>query len=348
MGFRVSVAGASGYAGGELLRLLAAHPDIEIGAMAAGSHSGEPVGSVHPHLTSLADRLLVATAPSALADADVAVLALPHGQSTRLAAAVRASGTRVVDLGADHRLRTAAEWERFYGGPHENPAALGTWPYGLPELPGRRAALHGADAVAVPGCYPTATTLALAPLLAAGLVEAADLVVVALSGTSGAGRAAKASLLSSEVMGDATAYKVAAHQHTPEIRQSLGDAAGAPVGLSFTTVLAPMPRGILATCTATVRAGVTEADLRAALLAAYDGEPFVRVLPPGQWPHTAATLGSNACHLQVALDAEAARAVVVSAIDNLGKGAAGQAVQCLNLVLGLPETAGLTADGVAP
>jgi N-acetyl-gamma-glutamyl-phosphate reductase len=338
MGTTAAVAGASGYAGGELLRLLLGHPELAVGPLAAGSSAGRPVHEVHPHLPALAGRSFVETDPDVLAEADVVFLALPHGESAAVAAALP-PGLPVVDLGADHRLGDPAAWERFYGTPH-----AGTWVYGLPEL--FREDLPGETRVAAPGCYPTAVSLALAPLLAAGLAEPDDVVVVAASGTSGAGRAAKANLLGSEVMGDLSAYKVGAHQHAPEIRQTLGRAAGAAVGLSFTPVLAPMPRGILATCTA--RTTATAEQLRAALRARYDDEPFVHVLPDGAWPHTAATIGSNSCHLQVAVDEDAGRAVVVSAIDNLGKGAAGQALQCANLLLDLPETAGLSASGVAP
>jgi N-acetyl-gamma-glutamyl-phosphate reductase len=343
MGQRVSVAGASGYAGGELLRLLLGHPGLELAAVCAGSNAGTPVTELHPHLLELAGRTFAATDAETLADADLAFLALPHGESAALARELVAAGTIVIDLGADHRLKDAAAWQRWYAGPH-----AGAWPYGLPELPGARAKLAGSDRVAVPGCYPTAVSLALAPLITAGLVEPDDLVVVAASGTSGAGRAAKPSLLGTEVMGDLAAYKVAGHQHTPEIVQALSHAGGTPVSLSFTTILAPMPRGILATSTATLKSGVTTADLHDALQAAYGTEPFVHVLPAGRWPHTAATIGSNSCQLQVTADHDAHRAVVVSALDNLGKGAAGQAVQCANLALGLPETTGLLVNGVAP
>ena len=287
------------------------------------------------------------TDAAALAEADAVLLALPHGQSGPLAARLPAS-LPVVDLGADHRLTDGAAWDRWYGGADALPHA-GTWVYGLPELPGRRAAVAAARRVANPGCYPTAVALALAPLLAAGLVEPADVVVVAASGTSGAGRAARAHLLGSEVMGDVTAYKVGGHQHVAEIAQTLtGAAGGTRCHPSFTPVLAPVPRGILATCTARATLGTDAAAVRDALAAAYADEPFVHVLAEGEWPHTAATAGTNAVHLQAALDPDAVRVVVVAAQDNLGKGAAGQALQNLNLVLGLPETAGLTADAVAP
>ena len=335
---RAAVAGASGYAGGELLRLLLGHPVLEVGPLAAGASAGLPVTDLHPQLPALADRAFVATDSALLAESDVVFLALPHGESGPLVAQLP-PGLPVVDLGADFRLGDATAWQRFYGTPY-----AGQWPYGLPEL--FRSDLAGATRIANPGCYPTAVALALAPLLSAGLVEPSDVVVVAASGTSGAGRGAKASLLGSEVMGDLSAYKVGAHQHTPEMRQTLGRAAGAEVSLSFTPVLAPMPRGILATCTA--RTSASEEELRAALAEQYADEPFVHVLPAGRWPHTAATAGSNACHLQVTVDADAGRAVVVSAIDNLGKGAAGQALQCANLLLGLDETAGLSAAGIAP
>ncbi|MFI6825147.1 N-acetyl-gamma-glutamyl-phosphate reductase [Micromonospora sp. NPDC050187] len=334
MGIRIAIAGASGYAGGELLRLVAGHPEFDLVAATAHSQAGQPVSAVHPQLAGL-DLTLAATDPASLADADLVFLALPHGQSAALAASLP-PGVKVVDLGADHRLADAAAWQRYYGGPH-----AGTWTYGLPELPGQRAAIAAADRVAATGCYAVATTLALAPLVAAGAVSPADVVVVAASGTSGAGRAARAHLLGSEVMGDLSPYKVGAHQHVPEIKQATG-----ATGVSFTPVLAPMPRGILATVTAVP--AVADADPRAVLAEAYADAPFVHVLPDGSWPHTAATLGSNSCHLQATRDVDTGRVIVVSAIDNLGKGAAGQAVQCANLMLGLPETTGLSTFGVTP
>ena len=350
MGARVAVAGASGYAGGELLRLLAGHPDLEIGPLSANSNAGAPVTAAHPQLTGhpgLDGIVFAGTDPDVLADADLLFTALPHGESAQLAARLPAQ-LLVIDLGADFRLADPEAWAGYYPTPY-----AGQWTYGLPELPGARDAIRASATVAAPGCYATASILALAPLLAAGLAEPADIVIVAASGTSGAGRSPRPDLLATEVMGSMSAYQVGGtHRHTPEIEQSLSYAerAGvsdpAPVTLSFTPTLAPMSRGILATCTA--RSAALAADLRAALAAAYGGEPFVHVLPEGRWPATGATLGSNAAHLQVAADPHAGRAVVVCALDNLVKGAAGQAIQIANLMLGLPETAGLTAHGVAP
>jgi N-acetyl-gamma-glutamyl-phosphate reductase len=245
---------------------------------------------------------------------------------------------RIVDLGADFRLRDGAAWRRYYGGEH-----AGTWTYGLPELPGQRAAIAASTRVANTGCYAATIILALAPLIAAGLADPDDVVVVAASGTSGAGRRPAAHLLASTVMGSLSPYKVGEHQHTPEIKQATGAR-----GLAFTPLLAPMPRGILATVTARPMTPTSADEVRRVLGAAYAGEPFVRLLPEDTWPQTGATLGGNAAHLQAAVDADSGRAIVVSALDNLGKGAAGQAIQCANLMLALPETAGLSADGVSP
>jgi len=339
---RVSIAGASGYAGGELLRLLASHPQVSVGALAAGGRAGEPLGAVHPNLAMFADRMLVETSADALADADLVFLALPHGESAALAGQLPES-VRIVDLGADFRLADPGAWSTYYGGGH-----AGTWTYGLPELPGAREAIRSATRVANPGCYPTSVALAMAPVLAAGLVEP-DVVVVAASGTSGAGRKPTDALLATQVMGSMSAYKVGgSHQHTPEMEQALSSAAGSPVTVSFTPLLAPMPRGILATVSAPVRGQVTSGDVRAALLDAFADEPFVQVLPEGQWPQTSSVGGSNSVHLQCAVDEHAGRVVVVSAIDNLGKGAAGQALQNANLMLGLDEGLGLSVNGVAP
>lgn len=334
MGTRVAVVGASGYAGGELLRLLAGHPHLDVVAATAHENAGQRLGDVHPGLRSVADLVLAETSPRAVADAELIFLALPHGVSGAFAAAVPTE-VKIVDLGADHRLTDAGAYERYYGGKHP-----GAWTYGLPELPGQRARIAASDRVANTGCYAVATILALAPLTAAGVVERDDVVVVAASGTSGAGRSAKLNLLASEVMGDVAPYKVGAHQHVPEILQASGATT-----LSFTPLLVPMPRGILATVTARPTGS---ADPRVALAEAYADEPFVHVLPAGQQPHTAATAGSNSAHLQAAVDISSGRVIVTCAIDNLGKGAAGQAVQNANLMLGLPETAGLAIDGIAP
>ncbi|NUT46114.1 MAG: N-acetyl-gamma-glutamyl-phosphate reductase, partial [Saccharothrix sp.] len=332
MTVRIAVAGASGYAGGEVLRLLLGHPDVEIGALTAGGNAGTALRAHQPHLLPLADRVLEETTADALAGHDVVFLALPHGHSAEIAARL-GEDTLIVDCGADHRLTDPAAWDRWYGGTH-----AGSWPYGLPELPGHRDRLRGARRVAVPGCYPTVSSLALAPAM--GLVEP-DVTVVAVSGTSGAGKSLKPNLLGSEVMGSLSAYGVGGtHRHTPEIAQNLAAVAGGPVAVSFTPVLAPLPRGILATCSATLKDGA--ADVRAAYEEAYADEPFVHLLPEGHWPTTGAVLGSNAVQLQVAVDRDANRLVVVAAIDNLAKGTAGAAVQCMNLALGLPETTGLS------
>ncbi|AQS70508.1 N-acetyl-gamma-glutamyl-phosphate reductase [Streptomyces pactum] len=342
MAVRAAVAGASGYAGGELLRLLLAHPEVEIGALTGNSNAGQRLGTLQPHLLPLADRVLEATTPEILAGHDVVFLALPHGQSAAVAEQL-GPDVLVIDMGADFRLVDAGAWEKFYGSPH-----AGTWPYGLPELPGARAALEGSKRVAVPGCYPTAVSLALFPAYAASLAEP-EAVIVAASGTSGAGKAAKPHLLGSEVMGSMSPYGVGGgHRHTPEIVQNLGAVAGEPVSVSFTPTLAPMPRGILATCTAKAKPEVTAESVRAAYEKAFADEPFVHLLPEGQWPATASVHGSNAVSVQVAYDADAGRIIAISALDNLAKGTAGGAVQSMNIALGLDETTGLTTIGVAP
>jgi N-acetyl-gamma-glutamyl-phosphate reductase len=352
MGVRVAVAGASGYAGGELLRLIDTHPDLELGPVTGHASAGAAVTDLHPHLASLAGLTFEPTEPARLATADLVFLALQPEDSAAIAAQLP-DGVAVIDLSASFRLDDPADWAAFYSGPH-----AGRWVYGLPELPGARDRIRAARQVAAPGCYATAVILALAPLLAAGLASPADIVAVAASGTSGAGRTPRPGLLATEIMGAMSAYQVGGvHRHTPEIEQALGQATGTRPTVSFTPLLAPMPRGILATCTArlaTQAAGPAatdpdpDPDPRAVLAEAYAGEPFVRVLPAGQWPSTAATLGGNTVHLQAAADAHASRAVVVAAEDNLVKGAAGQAVQIANLMLGLPEGAGLAVNGVAP
>lgn len=343
-----AVAGASGYAGGEILRLLLGHPELEVGAVTAGASAGRRLGQLHPHLGPLAARVVADTSADTLAGHDVVFLALPHGHSAALVDQLR-DDVIVVDCGADFRLESEGAWTSFYDRPY-----AGSWPYGLPELPlaggGRqRKQLAGTRRIAVPGCYPTAISLALAPGLAAGVLAAEDVVVVASSGTSGAGRSVQPHLLGAEVMGSLSAYGVGGtHRHTPEIEQNLTRAAGRPVTVSFTPTLAPLPRGILASCTARLAEGAQPGAVRRAWEDAYAGEPFVHLLPEGQWPRTADVLGSNCVHLQVAVDERAGRAVVVAAVDNLTKGTAGAAVQCANLALGLDETLGLPVAGVAP
>ena len=337
MGARVAIAGASGYAGGELLRLVAGHPDLDVAAVTAQSSVGRPVGEVHPNLQSAADLMFAETSAAALAGADLVFLALPHGASAALAAELP-DGVKIVDLGSDHRLVDAAAYQRYYGDAH-TPA----WTYGLPELPGQRAAIAESPRVANTGCHAVAAILAIAPLLAAGVADPDDIVLTSASGTSGAGKAAAAHLLGSEVMGDLTGYKVGAHRHVPEIKQATGART-----LTMTPVLAPMPRGILATAALKPVGDADLAQIRDVLAAAYDDEPFVHLLPSGQQPRTAMTAGSNSAHLQAEVDLDSGRIIVTSAIDNLGKGAAGQALQDANLMLGLPETAGLAIDGIAP
>ncbi len=340
--FRAAVAGASGYAGGEVCRLLHTHPCINLRTVSSSTSVGDPLSAQQPHLHGLGEYVLAPTDATTLSGHDVVFLALPHGHSAELAATLPAE-TLVLDLAADHRLSSAVAWQRWYGGNHAAP-----WPYGLPELSGARAKLIGARRVAVPGCYPTAAILALAPALSAGLIEP-DVVVVAASGTSGAGRKVAPQLIGSEVMGSASAYGVGgAHRHTPEIIEHLSSAAATQVRVSFTPVLAPMSRGILATCSAPLAGDLDSASARSVYEKAYADEPFVTLLPEDAWPSTGSVLGSNSVHLQLIVDADARRLVVVAALDNLTKGTAGAAIQSANLALDLPETLGLPTLGMAP
>ncbi|MBN9238045.1 MAG: N-acetyl-gamma-glutamyl-phosphate reductase [Micrococcales bacterium 70-64] len=343
MSLSVAVAGASGYAGGEVLRLLSAHPEFDITTVTAFQNAGQPLIAAQPHLRSLSHLELKPTDAATLAGHDVVFLALPHGKSGEVTKDLP-EGTLVIDCGADHRLTSEADWAKFYGGDY-----YGAWTYGLPELADQRAALAGAKRIAVPGCNVTAITLALAPGIAAGVVESADIVAVLSVGPSGAGKSLRTDLLASELLGSAHAYQVGGvHRHTPEIVQNLELAGGAGVTVSFTPVLVPMSRGILATSTARLKPGVTKAQVRDAWEAAYADEPFVHVLPDGQFPRTADTLGANTCLIGLAVDEAAGRVVVVSALDNLVKGTAGAAIQSANIALGFPETLGLSTDGVAP
>jgi N-acetyl-gamma-glutamyl-phosphate reductase len=340
----VAIAGASGYVGGELLRLIAAHPELKLVAATANSNAGSTIGSLHPHLADFADVVLLETKPENLVAADIVFLALPHTTSAEVASWLR-EDQLVLDCGADFRLESAEQWVKFYGTDHQ-----GTWTYGMPELvlaggKKQRENLKGAKRIAVPGCNVTAITLALAPLANAGVIELDDIVSVLSVGTSGAGRTLKANLLASEVSGSASAYGVGGvHRHTPEIEQNLSKAAGAGVKVSFTPVLVPMSRGILAVNTATAKTS----GAREALEVAYRDEKFVRVLADGEFPSTSSTLGVNTCLIGVAVDEHSNRVVVISAIDNLVKGTAGAAIQSLNIALGFAEDTGLSVNGVAP
>ena len=347
MPLSVAVAGASGYAGGELLRLLAAHPDLEVTTVTAFSNAGQPLIDHQPHLRSLAHLTLLETTAANLAGHDVVFLALPHGKSGAIAAELP-EGTLVVDCGADHRLTSADAWEQFYGGDYH-----GAWTYGLPELltasGKQRSELPGTQRIAVPGCNVTAISLALAPAVNAGLVLADDVVAILAVGPSGAGKSLKTELLASEVLGSSYAYGVGGvHRHTPEIIQNLTLAGGADVTVSFTPMLVPMSRGILATSTAKLAPGATIEQVRAAYESAYGDEPFVHVLPAGRYPRTADTVGANTALIGLAVDEASGRLVTVTAIDNLVKGTAGAAIQSVNIALGLDETAGLSVNGVAP
>lgn len=348
MPLSVAVAGASGYAGGELLRLLAAHPDFDIQTVTAFSNAGEPLIATQPHLRSLAGMTLLETTAENLSGHDVVFLALPHGKSGEVTASLP-EGTLVIDCGADHRLTDEDDWAAFYGGDY-----FGAWTYGLPELvhadgSKQRSQIQNTKRIAVPGCNVTAITLGLAPAIAAGLVEAQDLVAVLAVGPSGAGKSLKTEYLAAEIMGSASAYAVGgSHRHNPEIRQNLRVAGASEVSISFTPMLVPMARGILATSTARIKNGATTAQIEAAFEAAYADEPFVHLLPAGTFPRTADTLGANTALIGFAVDEAAGRLVTITALDNLVKGTAGAAIQSANIALGLAETAGLTVNGVAP
>ena len=347
MSYTVAVAGATGYAGGEILRLLLGHPDylsgeMEIGTLTGNSNAGEPAASVLPHLPQLADRVIDATSVEVLGAHDVVFLGLPHGFSAEIANQLP-ENTLVLDCAADFRLKDPAAWQRYYGSEH-----AGSWPYGIPEMPGHREQIANAKRVAVPGCFPTGATLAAYPAVRAGVAKP-DLRIVSVTGVSGAGKKASVAMLGSETMGSLKAYSTAGtHRHTPEIKQNIAEATDEAVTVSFTPVLAPLPRGILTTVTAPLESGADAAKARAAYEEFYADEPFVWVLPEGAQPQTQNVVGSNMCHIQVEVDEDAGVVLVTSAIDNLVKGTAGAAVQCMNISLGLDETAGLPRQAVAP
>ena len=337
---KTAVIGGSGYAGGELLRLLAVHPFFHVISVSAHTNAGEVITSVHPHLQSYAGRSFVAVESIDFSAIELVFLALPHGESAAFIAKIPAD-VKIVDLGADFRLEDSQQWEKYYGGDH-----AGAWVYGLPELSAsQRAAIIKESRVANPGCYATSIALGVAP--AVNIIDVSDIVVVAASGTTGAGRNAKVNLLGSEVMGSLTSYKFGGvHQHIPEIEQAIAALSGKNVKISFTPILAPMPRGILTTITAKIIAPLTTASAHALFSKAYANEYFVDVLPLGQMPKTAALTGSNKVQIQVAVDDHTQRLIISVAIDNLGKGAASQAIQNANLICAFHEGAGLSADGL--
>ena len=338
---KIGVVGASGYAGGELLRLLATHPEFEINAAMAASSAGTPITEIHPHLRFFSDQKFTAVDLSLLNSLDLVFLALPHGESAKLISQLKTP--KIVDLGADFRLENTESWNKFYSGTH-----AGTWTYGLPEMPGQREKIKNATHIANPGCYATAISVGLMPLIPfitnQGLKE---ITVVAASGTTGAGRSLKSNLLASEVMGSLSAYKVGGvHQHTPEIEENIQRVTNKEISLSFIPILAPMPRGILATISATVSADITLFQLQDTFENAYVKELFIDVLNQGESLQTSSLTGSNGLQLQIFLDKRTNKAIIITGIDNLGKGAAGQAIQNANLICGFAENTGLTPVGL--
>ncbi len=336
---KIGLIGGSGYAGGELLRLLASHPHFELIAVSAHSNAGEAITSIHPQLQSYKDRIFTAFNAEDFAHCELVFLALPHGESAKHIAQLPES-VKIVDLGADFRLNSKESWEKYYGGAH-----AGTWVYGIADLPGKREEISAASRVANPGCYATSIILGTAP--ASQFADFRDVVVVAASGTTGAGRSAKINLIASEVAGSLSSYKFGGvHQHTPEIEEALTSISGVETKISFTPILAPMPRGILSTITLKLSKNVSLSDLRNAYEDFFSASPFVTLLPEGQMPKTASVLGSNHAQMQIAVDEHTGRLVISVAIDNLGKGAAAQALHNANLISGFDETAGLLGNGL--
>jgi N-acetyl-gamma-glutamyl-phosphate reductase len=336
---KIGVVGASGYAGGELLRLLAFHPHFEVTSITAHSNAGEQITSVHPQLQSYAGKKFSAFAPADFASSDLIFLALPHGESAKVISQLPLSA-RIVDLGADYRLETAQAWTKYYGGEY-----AGSWTYGLADIEPFKSEISKSSKVANPGCYATSIAIGAAP--ASEIADLTDVVVVAASGTTGAGRNAKINLIASEVAGSLSSYKFGGvHQHTPEIEQALTKVSGVDAKISFTPILAPMPRGILSTITAKLIKKISTEEAHAIYSSYFAKSQFVTVLPLGVMPKTSALTGSNHVQIQVAVDDHTSRLVISVAIDNLGKGAAAQAIQNANLMCGLDEAAGLRFDGL--
>ena len=341
MTISTGVIGASGYAGGELLRLLLGHPEFEVSYISAGTNAGEQITSIHPSLTPYTGQSFQSTNVQAANACNLLFIALPHGESAKLISEI-SSEVRIVDLGADFRLNDASSWIKYYGGAH-----AGTWAYGLPDSPSHKSQIATASRVANPGCYATAIALAASPALATHAIDASDIVVVAASGTTGAGRSAKVNLLGSEVMNNLSSYKFGGvHQHTPEIEETLATIAGEDVKISFTPILAPMPRGILATVTAKLTSNISINQIRDSYINYFAQSEFVHLLPEDVMPSTSSVLGSNHAHMQVAIDEHTNRLVISCAIDNLGKGAAAQAIHNANIMFGFPEVTGLKNLGV--
>ena len=336
---KIGLVGGSGYAGGELLRLLAGHSHFDLVAISAHSNAGEEITSIHPQLQSYASRKFTAFTPVDFAECELVFIALPHGESAKIIAQLPV-GTKIVDLGADFRLKSKESWEKYYGGEF-----AGSWVYGLADLRGKSEEIAAASRIANPGCYATSIALGTAP--AASFADLSDVVVVAASGTTGAGRSAKINLIASEVSGSLTSYKFGGvHQHIPEIEETLSSLSGQEVKVSFTPILAPMPRGILSTITVKLTSDVSIEDVRVTYEEYFEYSPFVHILPVGQMPKTSAVLGSNHAHIQVAIDHHTNRLVISVAIDNLGKGAAAQALHNANLISGLAATTGLLGNGL--
>jgi N-acetyl-gamma-glutamyl-phosphate reductase len=335
---KIGVVGASGYAGGELLRLLSEHPNFEISFIGAHSNAGESITALHPQLIQFEGQQFSAVNVDDLNKCDLVFTALPHGESAKLISQLNEK-VKIVDLGADYRLTDKTQWDKYYGGSY-----AGSRTYGLPELTDHQL-IAKSKHVASPGCYATAIALSIAPVI--NQIDSEDIVVVAASGTTGAGRTAKVNLIGSEVMNNLTSYKFGGvHQHTPEIEQILSSISNKPVKISFTPILAPMPRGILATVTAKLITATSAQKLRTVYSDFYGKSKFVSLLTEGQMPMTNSVLGTNNVSMQIALDAHVNRIIISTAIDNLGKGAAGQAIQNANLMCNMAEDAGLKLAGV--
>nr|WP_253938712.1 N-acetyl-gamma-glutamyl-phosphate reductase [Hahella sp. HN01] len=341
---KIGIVGGTGYTGVELIRLLSAHPEAEVAVVTSRGDAGVPVAEMFPNLRGFTDLRFSAPDVEELSKCDLVFFATPHGVALEMVPQLLAKGTRVVDLGADFRIRDAELWSRWYGLPHTAPEALAEAVYGLPEV--NRAAIKSARLVANPGCYPTAVQLGFLPLLSKGLVDTQRLIADAKSGVSGAGRQGKIANLLCEVSESFKAYGASGHRHLPEIKQGLSLAAGAPVGLTFVPHLVPMIRGIEATLYAELKQD--NDDLQALFESFYADEPFVDVMPFGSLPETRSVRGSNLCRISLHRQPESNVVIVLSVIDNLVKGAAGQAVQNMNIMLGLPETAGLNLIAALP